>query len=154
MGELGTQIVYVYAFSRRFYPKRLTNEDIKIGDSVVNRLLANQTAAPIRDSPPPTTPPLLNPSPFSPDMSRLSVVVKTDAKEPAVYRGDSTDKYTVQEWIDVMDTYLNKKGCSIVEQVDEILGHLLGQKSNSDKAANPEIRESQESGQRRSCLKT
>lgn len=126
LGELGTQI----------------------GDSVANRLLASQTAAPIRGPPPPATPPLLNPSAFSPDMSRLSVVVKTDAKEPAVYRGDGTDKYTVQEWIDVMGTYLSKKGCSTVEQVDEILGHLLGRaknivkvglKSNAGKAANPEI---------------
>ena len=126
LGELGTQI----------------------GDSVVNRLLASQTTAPIRSPPSPSTLPLLGPSPITPDMSRLSVVVKTDAKEPAAYRGDGTDKYTVQEWIDVMDTYLRKRGCSAGEQVDEILGHLLGRaknivkvglKSNSDKAAHPEV---------------
>lgn len=116
--------------------------------TVVNRLLANQTTAPTRGFPPPSSLPLLDPSPFTPDMSRLSVVVKTDAKEPAVYRGDSTDKYTVQEWIDVMNTYLRKKGCSAGEQADEILSHLLGRaknivkvglKSNSDKAAHPEV---------------
>ena len=126
LGELGTQI----------------------GDSVVNRLLANQMTAPIRGPPPPSSLPLLDPSPFTPDMSRLSVVVKTDAKEPAAYRGDGTDKYTVQEWIGVMDTYLHKRGCSAGEQVDEILSHLLGRaknivkvglKSNSDKAAHPEV---------------
>ena len=96
------------------------------GDSVVNRLLANQTTAPIRGSPPPSSLPQLDPSPFTPDMSQLSVMVKTDAKEPAVYRGDGTNKYTDQEWIDVMDTYLCKRGCSAGEQVDEILSHLLG----------------------------
>lgn len=125
LGELGTQI----------------------GDSVVNRLLANQTAAPIRGSPPFNAFPLLDPPPSTPDMSRLSVVVRTDAKEPVVYRGDGTDKYTVQEWIDVMDTYLRRRDYSTVEQVDEILGHLLGRaknivrvglKSNPDKAAHPE----------------
>lgn len=126
LGELGTQI----------------------GDSVVNRLLANQTTAPTRGFPPPSSLPLLDPSPFTPDMSRLSVVVKTDDKEPAVYRGDGTDKYNVQEWIDVMDTYLRKRGCSAGQQVDEILSHLLGRaknivkvglKSNSDKAVYPEV---------------
>lgn len=48
--------------------------------------------------------PPLGPSSPTPDLSQLNVVVKTDAKEPAADRGDGTDKYTVQEWIDVMDT--------------------------------------------------
>lgn len=126
LGELGTQI----------------------GDSVVNRILANQTATAVRGPPPLTTTPPLDPPPFIPDLSQLSVVVRTDAKEPAAYRGDGTDKYTVQEWIDVMDTYLRKRDCSTVEQVDEILSHLLGRaksivkvglKSNSDKTAHPEL---------------
>lgn len=126
LGELGTQI----------------------GDSVVNRLLTSQTTTVIRGPPPPSPLPLLDPSPPTLDTSRLNVVVKTDAKEPAVYRGDGTDKYTVQEWIDVMDTYLRKRSCSTAEQVDEILSHLLeraknivkvGLKSNPDKAAHPEV---------------
>lgn len=126
LGELGTQI----------------------GDSVVNRLLANQTTTPLRSPPPPSSLPLPDSSPFTPNMSRLSVVVKTDAKEPAVYRGDGTDKYTVQEWIDVMDTYMRKRDCLAMEQVDEIISHLSGRaksivkvglKSNPDKAAHPEV---------------
>ena len=43
-----------------------------------------------------------------------------------MYRGDGTDKYTVQEWIDVMDGYLHKRSCPPAERVEEVLSHLLG----------------------------
>lgn len=43
-----------------------------------------------------------------------------------MYRGDGDDKYSIQEWIDMMEAYLQKKGCSTHDQRDEILSHLLG----------------------------
>lgn len=126
LGELGTQI----------------------GDSVVNRLLANKMIASSEGSPLATNTLLLGPSSLTPDLFQLSVVVKTDSNEPAAYRGDGTGKLSVQEWIDAMDTYLRKRGGPTVDQVDEILSHLLGQaknilkeglKSNSDRTAHPEV---------------
>ena len=43
------------------------------------------------------------------DMSQLNVVLKSEVKDPPMFRGDGTDKYTVSEWVDLMDTFLNKK---------------------------------------------
>ena len=126
LGELGTQI----------------------GDSVVSRILSNQTLSPTKSPPPPVALSLSGPPPSTLDTSQLNIVVKTDAREPAMYRGDGTDKYTVQEWIDVMDAYLRKKSCPSTEQVDEVLSHLSGRaknivkvglKSCSDQATHTEI---------------
>lgn len=126
LGELGTQI----------------------GESVVSHIWASQIPTPVRSSPLPTTLPPLEPLPSTLDMSRLNVVVKQDAKEPPMFRGDGTDKYTVQEWIDVVGVYLRKKSCPTAERVDEVLSHLLGRaknivkvglKSNSDSATHPEV---------------
>lgn len=63
-----------------------------------------------------------------------------------MFRGDGTDKYTVQEWIELMELYLHKADCSDTDQVDEILSHLLGRaksivkvrlKSSHDEAISP-----------------
>lgn len=39
------------------------------------------------------------------DMSQL----KSEVKDPPMFRGDGTDKSTVSEWVDLMDTFLKKK---------------------------------------------
>lgn len=108
LGELGTQI----------------------GDSVVSRIFANQALAPTGNPPSPLSPPPLEPVHSTLDMSKMNIVVKTDVKEPAMYRGDGTDKYTVQEWIDMMEVYLRKKNCLAADQVEEVLSHLLGRAKN------------------------
>lgn len=126
LGELGTQI----------------------GEAVVSRIMGNQTLSPTTSPPLLIAPLSLGPPPSTLDMSRLNVVVKTDAKEPVMYRGDGTDKYTVQEWIDGVDVYLRKKSCPTEEQVDEVLSHLSGQaknivkvglKSRADQVTHPEV---------------
>ena len=139
-----------------------------IDNTVVSRILANQTSTPKLNCPPPMTPhstipfalplglhspppmtsPPLEPMPSPVDMSRLNIMVKAAGKEPVMFRGDGSDKYTVQEWIEVMDTYLHKNNCPTSEQADEILSHLLGRaksivkvglKSSADVNTHPEV---------------
>lgn len=99
----------------------------QIGDSIVSRLLTSQN------------PPITNPVPSSEqqptrtmplsttlDLSKLNLVVKADIKEPQMFRGDCSDKCSISEWIEQMEMYLSKKGCSKADSVDEILNHLSG----------------------------
>lgn len=93
----------------------------QIGDSIATRLLASQSPVtpfnPVSPSEPPST---------GRALSRASLIVKSDVREPPMFRGDATDKYTVQEWIELMELYLHKSDCTDKDQVDEILSHLLG----------------------------
>jgi len=62
-----------------------------------------------------------------PDWSKLNLVIKhQDIKEPPTFRGDKTDRCTVGEWEELMQTYLNKKGFNVSEQGQEILDRLMG----------------------------
>ncbi|KAL1276818.1 hypothetical protein QQF64_036441 [Cirrhinus molitorella] len=65
----------------------------QIGDSIVSRLLASQNAA----SPSPTTASGLHRSEPSIESSKVGFIVRSDIKEPPMFRGDESDKYTVQE---------------------------------------------------------
>lgn len=99
----------------------------QIGDSIVTRLLTNQTSAlpgsaPSSEQQPSRTMP---PSPNL-DLSKLNLIVKADIKEPQVFRGDGSDKFTILEWIEQMEVYLSKKGCDKADSVEEILNHLCG----------------------------
>lgn len=94
----------------------------QIGDSIVSRLLASQNVA----SPLPTTTSGLTKSEPLLESSKISLIVRSDIKEPPMFRGDESDKYTVQEWIDVMELYLQKSNCPEAEKADTVLSHLLG----------------------------
>lgn len=74
----------------------------QIGESIASRILASQIVA----SPSPTTTSGLTKSEPSFDSSKVSFIVRSDIKEPPMFRGDESDKYNVQEWIDVMELYL------------------------------------------------
>lgn len=96
----------------------------QIGESIAGRLLASQ-------QPCSSKPPLANPTRAetfnaTADLSKVSLIVRPDIKEPPMYRGDGTDKYSMQEWIDTVEVYLHKKDLSPSEQVEEVLNHLLG----------------------------
>lgn len=95
----------------------------QIGDSIVSRLLASQTPLTPQQSHSPE-PVRVEALSSTIDLTKVNLVVKADVKEPPMFRGDGTDKYSVQEWIDMMEVYLHKKDCSNVQQIDEILGHL------------------------------
>lgn len=58
--------------------------------------------------------------------SQLNMLLKSDCKEPPVFRGEPTDKCLVQEWIDLMSIFLKKKRVNISDQLEEILSKLMG----------------------------
>ncbi|XP_041926810.1 uncharacterized protein LOC121690362 [Alosa sapidissima] len=60
------------------------------------------------------------------DLTKVNVIVKPDVREPAVFRGEESDKCTVQEWIELMEVYLRKKNCPALDRAEEILSHLMG----------------------------
>lgn len=59
------------------------------------------------------------------EVPHVTVHVKPD-REPQAFRGDSSDKYTVQEWIDMTKTHLRKQVIPMHEQAEEILSRLRG----------------------------
>lgn len=62
-----------------------------------------------------------------PDWSNLNLVIRhQDVKEPPAFRGDKSDRCTIDEWEELMQTYLNKKGLGVPEQGQEILDRLMG----------------------------
>ena len=59
------------------------------------------------------------------EASHVTVHVKSD-REPQIFRGDGTDRYSVQDWIDLTKAYLRKQKCPVHEQAEEIMGRLVG----------------------------
>lgn len=60
------------------------------------------------------------------DLAQLNKVLKSDSKEPPIFRGEGTDKCSIHEWVNLMSVYLKKKCVDIVDQSDEIMGKLMG----------------------------
>lgn len=96
----------------------------QIGESIAGRLLASQQFD--CQQPANANSPRSESSNMMADLSKVSLIVKSDIKEPPMYRGDSTDKYSIQEWIEAVEVYLHKKDQPLSEQVEEVLNHLLG----------------------------
>lgn len=59
------------------------------------------------------------------DPPHVTVHVKSN-KELQTFRGDTTDKYSVQDWIDMTKTHLRKQEIPVRDQADEIMCHLMG----------------------------
>lgn len=55
----------------------------------------------------------------------VTVHVKRD-KQLQTFRGDDSDRLSVQDWIDMTKTYLRNQDVPVCEQADEIMNHLLG----------------------------
>ncbi|XP_046728046.1 uncharacterized protein LOC124400339 [Silurus meridionalis] len=102
----------------------------KIGDSVTARLLSGGGFARTSSD---------NSSAGSQcatlDLSQLNVVLKSDEKEPPVFRGDGSGKCNIQEWVDMMQRYLRKRNINVTEQADEIISHLMGRAKDIVKVA-------------------
>ena len=47
-------------------------------------------------------------------------------RDPPTFRGENSDSVTLEEWIELMQTFIKKGGLSIGEQGEEILIHLRG----------------------------
>lgn len=59
------------------------------------------------------------------DIPHVTVHVKPD-RELQKFKGDSTDKLSVHDWIDVIKIYIRKQGVLVQEQSEEIVSHLTG----------------------------
>lgn len=55
----------------------------------------------------------------------IIVNVRPD-REPTIFRGDHSDKYTVTEWIELMKAYIRKQGFDASVQAEEIQSKLMG----------------------------
>ena len=60
-----------------------------------------------------------------PEASHISVHVKSE-REPNFFRGDSSDKYPLQDWIDMSKAYLRKQKYPVHKHAEEIMGKLMG----------------------------
>lgn len=56
----------------------------------------------------------------------VSLVMHSDAKEPPIFRGDGSDKFTVHEWESLMSMYLKRRAVPVHEQSQEIMARLMG----------------------------
>ncbi|XP_075932775.1 uncharacterized protein LOC142932666 [Anarhichas minor] len=55
----------------------------------------------------------------------VTVHVNSD-KGLQTFRGDNTDKYPVQDWIDMTKTHLRKREIPVCDQAEEVMSHLMG----------------------------
>ncbi|XP_062263376.1 uncharacterized protein LOC133970531 [Platichthys flesus] len=56
----------------------------------------------------------------------MNLILQSDIKEPPHFRGEGSDRCTVSEWQEIMQTYLARKGCSLSEQGNEVMDRLMG----------------------------
>lgn len=112
----------------------------KLGESISAQLHSDRDTF--------TTKAQLQPSEMT--QPNVNVVLQSDAREPPIFRGDSSDKFTVHEWQNLMTLYLRKKAIPVHEQSQEILARLMGKagdmvrikmrnNSSIDYAANPSL---------------
>ena len=107
-----------------------------IGDTVTARLMSDRDYVGTQAFPPDTyNGGSRQPQSTTVDMSQLNVVLKSEVKDPPMFRGDGTDKYTVSEWVDLMDTFLKKKKVGVTDKADEILSKLMGRAKDVVKIA-------------------
>ena len=60
------------------------------------------------------------------NLSGVRLVMQSDVKEPPVFRGDSSDKCSVREWVDLMNVFFVKRNIPTEQQSQEILSKLMG----------------------------
>uniref|UniRef100_A0A1A7ZVK1 CCHC-type domain-containing protein n=1 Tax=Nothobranchius furzeri TaxID=105023 RepID=A0A1A7ZVK1_NOTFU len=60
------------------------------------------------------------------NLTGAKLVIQPDVKEPPLFRGDGSDKYTIHEWEDMMNAYFRKRDTPVHEQYPEIVSKLMG----------------------------
>ncbi|KAK0136929.1 hypothetical protein N1851_026899 [Merluccius polli] len=58
--------------------------------------------------------------------SQVQVVSQRKVRDPPTFRGENSDSVTLEEWIELMRTFIKKGSLSTEEQGEEILIHLRG----------------------------
>ena len=94
----------------------LTQLAEKLGDSITAKLQSQRNTESSRPTEQPAEMTLPN----------VNVVMQSDRKEPPIFRGDSSDKFTVHEWENLMTSYLKKRAIPVQQQSEEILAKLMG----------------------------
>lgn len=88
----------------------------KLGESITAKLQSDRntlnTSTPVQ--------------PSEMTLPNVKVVMQSDAKEPPIFRGDSSDKFTVHEWENPMTLYLRKRAIPVHEHSQEVLARLMG----------------------------
>lgn len=88
----------------------------KLGESITAKLQSDRntlnTSTPVQ--------------PSEMTLPNVKVVMQSDAKEPPIFRGDSSDKFTVHEWENLMTLYLKKRAIPVHEHSQEVLARLMG----------------------------
>lgn len=60
------------------------------------------------------------------DLSQVQLVTQRAVKDPPVFRGESSETLSVDEWEELMRNYIRKSGVQLENQAEEILMHLRG----------------------------
>lgn len=88
----------------------------KLGESITAKLQSDRstynTSTPVQ--------------PSEMTLPNVKVVIESDVKEPPIFRGDSSDKFTVHEWENLMTLYLKKRAIPVHEHSQEVLARLMG----------------------------
>lgn len=88
----------------------------KLGESITAKLQSDRsthnTSTPVQSS--------------EMTLPNVKVVMQSDAKEPPIFRGDSSDKFTVHEWESLVTLYLKKRAIPVHEHSQEVLARLMG----------------------------
>lgn len=50
------------------------------------------------------------------NLSGVRLVMQSDIKEPPVLRGDNSDKCTIREWVEIVETYFVKSNMPTSKQ--------------------------------------
>ncbi|KAJ7998450.1 hypothetical protein DPEC_G00205070, partial [Dallia pectoralis] len=112
----------------------------KLGESITAKLQSDRcthnTSTPVQ--------------PSEMTLPNVKVVMQSDVREPSIFRGDSSDKFTVHEWEKLMTLYLKKRAIPVIEHSQEVLAKLMGKagdvvrinlrnNTSIDHAANPHV---------------
>ena len=60
------------------------------------------------------------------NLTGARLVMQADVKEPPVFRGDGSDKFTVDDWQEMMEVYLQRRAVPLSEQHTEVMCRLMG----------------------------
>lgn len=92
----------------------------QIGQSIVAQLQGDKgTSMPTETSKAEQGPPELN-------LSGVKLVLQSDVKEPPVFRGDGSDKFSIHEWVEMMEMYFVKRNTPTDQRSRDILARLMG----------------------------
>lgn len=98
---------------------------VQIGDSIVERLMSAGVVNTSSNHQTAPTPQTIHSDVARHDPPQVTVHVRTD-KGLQTFRGDHTDKCSVQDWIDMTKSYLRKQEIAVYDQAEEIKSHLMG----------------------------